>query len=55
MGERRGIYKVLVEIPVETRPLGRPSQSNEDVTMDLNTLRTGDGDSRPSATTVEDG
>jgi hypothetical protein len=35
MGEGRGIYRVLVEIPVGTRPLGRPTQSKEDVTMDL--------------------
>jgi len=38
-GERTGIYRVLVEKPVEKRPLGRPSQKWEDnIKMDLNPL-----------------
>jgi hypothetical protein len=30
MGERRGVYKVLVEKPEEKRPLGRPRRRWED-------------------------
>ena len=36
MGERRGIYRVLVRKPEENRPLGRPRHRREDnITMDL--------------------
>jgi hypothetical protein len=36
MGERRGIYRVLVGIPDGKRPLGRPRHRWEDhVKMDL--------------------
>jgi len=36
MGERRGIYRVLVAKPEGKRPLGRPRRRCEDnITMDL--------------------
>jgi len=36
MGERRGFYRVLVEKPEGTRPLGRPWRRWEDnIKMDL--------------------
>jgi len=36
MGERRGIYRVLVGKPEEKTPLGRPRRRWEDnITMDL--------------------
>jgi hypothetical protein len=36
MGERRGVYSVLVGKPEENRPLGRPRRSWEDnIKMDL--------------------
>jgi len=36
MGERRGIYRVLVGKPEEKRPLGRPTRRWEDnIKMDL--------------------
>jgi hypothetical protein len=35
MGERRGIYKVLVGRPEEKRPLGRPRCRWENIKMDL--------------------
>jgi hypothetical protein len=36
MGERRGLYIVLVEKPEEKRPLGRPRRRREDnIKMDL--------------------
>jgi len=36
MGERRGIYRVLVRKPEENRPLGRPRHRREDnIMMDL--------------------
>ena len=36
MGERRGIYRVLVRKPEEKRPLGRPRHRREDnIMMDL--------------------
>ena len=36
MGERRGVYRVLVGKPEGKRPLGRPSSSWEDnIKMDL--------------------
>jgi hypothetical protein len=36
MGERRGIYRVLVGKPEEKRPLGRPMRRWEDnINMDL--------------------
>jgi hypothetical protein len=36
MGERRGVYRVLVGQPDGNRPLGRPRRRREDnITMDL--------------------
>ena len=36
MGERRGVYRVLVEKSEEKRPLGRPGRRwEDDVKMDL--------------------
>ena len=36
MGERRGVYRVLVEKPVGKKPLGRPRRRWEDnIKMDL--------------------
>jgi hypothetical protein len=36
MGERRGIYRILVKKPEGKRPLGRPRRSWEDnIKMDL--------------------
>jgi len=36
MGERRGVYRVLVGKPERTRPLGRPRRRWEDtIKMDL--------------------
>jgi len=36
MGERRGVYRVLVEKPEGKRPLGRPRHRCEDnIKMDL--------------------
>jgi len=36
MGERRGVYRVLVGKPEEKRPLGRPGHSwEDDIVMDL--------------------
>jgi len=36
MGERRGVYRVLVEKPERKRPLGRPRRRWEDnIKMDL--------------------
>jgi len=34
MGERRGVYRVLVEKPEGKRPLGRP-RSKDNIKMDL--------------------
>jgi len=34
MGERRGVYRVLVGKPDGTRPLGRP-RSKDNIKMDL--------------------
>jgi len=35
MGERRGVYRVLVGKPEGKRPLGRPRHRWENITMDL--------------------
>jgi hypothetical protein len=35
MGERRGIYRVLVRKTERKRPLGRPGRRWEDIKMDL--------------------
>jgi hypothetical protein len=35
MGERRGVYRILVGRPEGRRPLGRPRHSWEDIKMDL--------------------
>ena len=35
MGERRGVYRVLVGKPEGKRPLGRPRRRWEDIKMDL--------------------
>ena len=35
MGERRGIYRVLVGKPEGKRPLGKPKSRWEDIKMDL--------------------
>jgi len=40
MGERRGVYRVLVGQPEGTRPLGRPRLRREDnIKMDLQEVR----------------
>jgi hypothetical protein len=42
MGERRGVYRVLVGKPKEKRPLGRPRRRREDyIKMDLQEVRCG--------------
>ena len=42
MGERRGVYRVLVGKPEEKRPLGRPRHSWEDnIKMDLQGVECG--------------
>jgi len=42
MGERRGVYSVLVEKPKEKRPLGRPRRRWEDnIKMDLQEVGSG--------------
>jgi hypothetical protein len=42
MGERRGIYRVLVRKPEGKRPLGRPRHRREDdIKMDLQEVRCG--------------
>jgi hypothetical protein len=42
MGKRRGAYRVLIGIPEENRPLGRPRRKWEDhIKMDLQELRSG--------------
>jgi hypothetical protein len=42
MGERRGVYRVLVEKPQEKRPLGRTRRRWEDnIKMDLQEVRCG--------------
>ena len=35
MGERRGVYRVLVRKPEGKRPLGTPRRRWEDIKMDL--------------------
>jgi len=35
MGERRGVYRVLVWKPKGKRPLGRPRRRWEDIKVDL--------------------
>jgi hypothetical protein len=45
MGERRGVYRVLVGKPGGNRPLGRPRLRWEDnIKMDLHEVRCGDMD-----------
>jgi len=45
MEERKGVYRVLVGKPKETRPLGRPRRRWEDnIKMDLKEVRCGDMD-----------
>ena len=45
MGERRGVYRVLVGKPEGTRPLGRPKHRWEDnIKIDLQEVRCGDMD-----------
>jgi len=45
MGERRGVYRVLVGKPEEKRPLGRPSRRWEDnIKVDFQEVRCGDMD-----------
>jgi hypothetical protein len=40
MGERRGVYRVLVGKPERKRPLGRPRRKREDnIKMDLQEVR----------------
>jgi len=42
MGERRGVYRVMVEKPAGKKPLGRPSCKWEDnIKMDLQEVRCG--------------
>jgi len=42
MGERRGVYRVLVGKPERKRPLGRPRRKREDnIKMDLQEVRCG--------------
>ena len=44
MGERRGVYRVLVGKPEGKRPLGRPRLRREDnIKMDLQEVGRGDG------------
>jgi len=45
MGERRGVYRVLVEKPGVKRPFGRPRRRWEDnIKMDLQEVRCGSMD-----------
>ena len=41
MGERRGVYRVLVGNPEGKRPFGRPRRRWEDIKMDLQEVRCG--------------
>jgi len=42
MGERRGVYKVLVGKPEERRPLGRPrNRCKNNIKMDLQEVECG--------------
>jgi hypothetical protein len=41
MGERRGVYRVLVGKPEGKRPLGRPRRRWEDIKMDLQEVEFG--------------
>jgi hypothetical protein len=44
MGERRGVYRVLVWKPEGKRPLGRPMRRGENnIKMDLQEVRCGGG------------
>jgi hypothetical protein len=44
MGERRGVYRVLVGRPEGKRPLGRPKRSwEDDIKMDLQEVGWGGG------------
>jgi hypothetical protein len=50
------MYRILVGKPEGKRPLWRPRHRWEDnIKMDLNTLRTGDANLRFCVTTVKDG
>jgi len=45
MGERRGVYRVLVGKPERKRPLGRPrSRQKDNIKMDLQEVGCGDMD-----------
>jgi len=44
MGERRGIYRVLVGKPVGKRPVGRPRHRWEDIKKDLQEVGCGGKD-----------
>ena len=45
MGERRGVYRLMVGIPVGKRPLGRPRRRREDtIKMDLQEVGCGSMD-----------
>jgi hypothetical protein len=44
MGERRGLYMVLVGKSERKRPLGRPRHRCEDIKMDLQEVGCGDMD-----------
>ena len=45
MGEKRGVYMVLVGIPKEKRPLGRPRRRWDDnIKLDLQEVGFGDVD-----------
>jgi len=44
MGERRGIYRVLVGKPEGTRPPGRPRCRSENIKMDLQEVGCGGTD-----------
>ena len=44
MGERRGVFRVLVAKPGVKRPLGRPRCRWEDIKMDLQEVGWGDVD-----------
>ena len=44
MGERRGVYRVLVGKPEGKRPHGRPRRTWEDIKIDLREVGCGDMD-----------
>jgi hypothetical protein len=41
MGERTGVYRILVGKPEEMRPLGRPRRWEDNIKMDLQDGRCG--------------